>query len=137
MPGSILGNAVVRVEDPDLLVGKTTFIDNLPIEGVLHLAFVRSTVAHARLESIDVMESKLAAGFQDQDKGALDDADVVVRGRFVNQRVAVMPMEGNAVAVIPGSDGSDASPITCYVSTQMPHMWDGLMCRLLQLEPGS
>ena len=29
-------------------------------------------------------------------------ADVVVRGRFENQRIAVVPMEGNAIAVVPG-----------------------------------
>ena len=32
---------------------------------------------------------------------ALDGADVVVRGRFENQRVAVVPMEGSAIAVVP------------------------------------
>ena len=38
MAGSILGNAVVRREDPDLLAGRGTYVDNLPIDGVLHLA---------------------------------------------------------------------------------------------------
>ena len=32
----------------------------------------------------------------------LADAEVVVRARMVNQRLAVMPMEGNAIAVLPG-----------------------------------
>src|SRR5258706_9251549 len=32
------------------------------------------------------------------DEGALDGADVVVRGRFVNQRLAAAPIQGNAVA---------------------------------------
>ena len=35
----------------------------------------------------------------------LDDAEVIVRGRFENQRVAVVPMEGAACAVVPGDDG--------------------------------
>src|SRR4051794_41169614 len=53
MPGSILGNAVRRVEDPDLLMGRGTFIDNLAIEGLLRVAFVRSPLAHARTRWID------------------------------------------------------------------------------------
>jgi len=44
MPGSILGNAVVRVEDPDLLTGRGSFVDNLAIDGVLYLA---SLAGHA------------------------------------------------------------------------------------------
>ena len=54
MPGSILGTEVIRVEDPELLLGRATYLDNLPIEGLLHLAFVRSSVAHGRITSIDM-----------------------------------------------------------------------------------
>ncbi len=43
-------------------------------------------------------------------------ADVVVRGRFVNQRVAPVPMETSAIAVVPAEDGS----LTVWVSTQIP-----------------
>src|SRR5436190_11832794 len=57
MPGSILGNAVRRVEDPELLVGHATYVDNLAIDGLLHLAFVRSPIAHARLGAIDMSEA--------------------------------------------------------------------------------
>ena len=50
----------------------------------------------------DELGSNLAAGLRDAEDGdVLAGADVVVRGRFVNQR-AVVPMEGNAIAVIPG-----------------------------------
>jgi carbon-monoxide dehydrogenase large subunit len=43
-------------------------------------------------------------------------ADVVVEGRFVNQRLAPVPMETNAIAVVPESDGG----VTVWVSTQVP-----------------
>ncbi len=43
-------------------------------------------------------------------------ADVVVRGRFVNQRVAPVPMETSAIAAVPAEDGS----LTVWVSTQIP-----------------
>ena len=201
MPGSILGTAVRRVEDPDLLLGRARFVDDLAIGGALHLAFVRSPNAHARIERVDTAEaetmpgvvavftsdnltlppyeglmqlnaqclrpplavdkvrfvgdavavvvaetraaaadaaeavvvdydplpavvdmedalgpgaplqfealgSNLAAAIHPRgDDDPLAGADVVVRGRFENQRIAVMPMEGNAIAVIPGDDG--------------------------------
>jgi len=43
-------------------------------------------------------------------------ADVVVRGRYVNQRLAPAPMETNAIAVVPQSDGG----YTAWVSSQIP-----------------
>src|SRR5215210_2330053 len=62
MPGSILGTAVRRVEDPDLLVGDARFVDDLPIAGALHLVFVRSTYAHARIISVDVDDARAMPG---------------------------------------------------------------------------
>ncbi len=57
MPGSILGTSVRRVEDPDLLVGAARFVDDLAIDGALHLVFVRSTYAHARINGIDTTDA--------------------------------------------------------------------------------
>lgn len=219
MPGSVLGTEVRRVEDPELLRGEATYVDNLPIEGVLHLAFVRSPFAHAEITGIDVSEAEKADGVvavytgadldlppvrqfmvvnkdcvrtplaqgrvrfvgdpvavivaetaaaaadavelvdvdyeplpavvdpeQALEPGAplqfpelgtniaagerdavgseiLADADVVVRARIENQRVAVVPMEGNAIAVVPGGEDADYE-LTIYVSTQNPHaLW--------------
>ena len=50
------------------------------------------------------------------DEDPIDGADVVVRGRFVNQRIAPAPMETNGIAVVPADDGS----YTVWVSTQIP-----------------
>ena len=60
--GSLVGAPVRRVEDPDLLTGRGTYIDNLQIDGMLELAFVRSTVAHANLVSVDTSEARTHAG---------------------------------------------------------------------------
>ncbi len=234
VPGSLLGTEVVRVEDPDLLLGRGTFIANLRLEGMLHLAFVRSPHAHAEVGAFDVDDarqapgvvdvftaadlgiprfhafgmalnaaaartalaeekvrfvgdpvavvvadtaahaadaaeqvvvdytplpavtdpeaalapgapvqfdaigSNLAAGLRDDDSiDPLTGADVVVRGRFVNQRIAVVPMEGNAIAVIPRADGDDGYALTVYVSTQMPHLFHRLSCALLGIDPAT
>jgi carbon-monoxide dehydrogenase large subunit len=228
-PGSLLGNAVPRVEDPDVLFGRARYVDDLDVPGVLHLAFVRSTVAHARLVSVEVAEAgampgvvavftsadldvpvapglmvvnpgfarpplatgkvrfvgdmvaavvaetrsaaadaaeqvvvdyeplpavvdpeaatepgaplqfeaagtNVAAGSRDAGEDPLAGAEVVVRGRFENQRMAVLPMEGNAIAVVPGEDGA-GHDLTVYVATQMPHGWRNQAVELFGLDP--
>ncbi len=57
--GSILGNAVLRKEDPGLLVGDRKYSGDLDAPGALHVHFVRSPFAHATLGNID---SSAAAG---------------------------------------------------------------------------
>ena len=49
------------------------------------------------------------------DEDVLAGADVVVEGRFVNQRLAPVPMETDGIAVVPEGDG-----YTVWVSTQVP-----------------
>jgi carbon-monoxide dehydrogenase large subunit len=55
--GSILGNAVRRLEDPALLTGAGKYVDDLVEPNMAHVAFVRSTVAHANIVSVDVTEA--------------------------------------------------------------------------------
>src|SRR4051812_33526093 len=62
MPGSILGNAVARLEDPDLLEGRATYIDNLDWPNKAYLVFVRSTVAHGVIRGIDVEGARAMPG---------------------------------------------------------------------------
>ena len=228
MPGSILGTSVRRVEDRDLITGASTYVGNLALEGMLHLAFVRSPLAHAVITGIDttaaaaaqgvvavftaadldlpahhglfvvnpdlprpplatdrvrfvgeavavvVGETKAAAvdavelvevdydplpavvdmeaalepgaelqfpelgtnladGHRTTDADVLGDAEVVVRARLVNQRVAVMPMEGNAIAVRPGGDEGEHD-LTIWVSTQMPHAFRAQAATLFGLD---
>jgi carbon-monoxide dehydrogenase large subunit len=49
---SILGNRVLRSEDPKFLTTGGVYCDDLASEGALWATFVRSTVAHARLASV-------------------------------------------------------------------------------------
>jgi carbon-monoxide dehydrogenase large subunit len=230
MHGSILGNRVRRLEDPQLLVGGADFVGDIRIDGLTHLVFVRSTIAHGRIVSIDTAEAtqapgvvavfvaddlklpvvhglvvlnpkggrpplatdkvrfvgdaivavvaesrqqavdaaelvivdydplpavvdmesaldpdaplqiaemgtNLAAGFRDPDgPDPLEGAAHVTRVRVENQRVAVVPMETNAITVVPGDDG-DGHDLTIWVSTQMPHGLHGQVCELLDLNP--
>ena len=61
-PGSILGHAVRRREDPRLMTGTGHYVDDMQPEGCLHIAFVRSTLAHARIRSLDVEAAAAAPG---------------------------------------------------------------------------
>ncbi|HKA03020.1 MAG TPA: xanthine dehydrogenase family protein molybdopterin-binding subunit [Acidimicrobiales bacterium] len=60
--GSILGNAVLRLEDPTLLTGEGKYVDDIVEPGTLHLAFVRSSVAHAEVTSVDAREAQKMPG---------------------------------------------------------------------------
>jgi carbon-monoxide dehydrogenase large subunit len=52
--GSILGNAVQRLEDPTLLTGSGKYVDDLVEPNMAHVVFVRSPIAHANVTSVDV-----------------------------------------------------------------------------------
>ncbi|MET1000629.1 MAG: xanthine dehydrogenase family protein molybdopterin-binding subunit [Acidimicrobiia bacterium] len=228
MSGSILGNPVVRREDPGILTGETEYYDDLAVDGLLHVAFVRSTIAHARIEGVDaevarslpgvvavfladdlelndhhgfimlpatmnrpplardrvrfvgdivamvIGESKAQAldaaeaviidydplpAVADMEAaleadapilheaqgsnvanamgtgpvdGILDDADVVVSQRIVNQRLAAVPMEPNGIVAIPG-DPVDG--MTLWVSSQGPFAVRDAVAGTLGLDP--
>jgi aerobic carbon-monoxide dehydrogenase large subunit len=51
---SVLGQRLLRREDPALLTGEAKFANDLDVPGALHLAVLRSPYAHARITSIDV-----------------------------------------------------------------------------------
>ena len=47
------GQNVRRLEDPDLLMGRARFVDDIKLPGMLETAFVRSPHAHALIRGID------------------------------------------------------------------------------------
>src|SRR5215472_14148054 len=49
-----LGKARLRKEDARLVTGQTNWTDNITLPGMLHMAFVRSPYAHAKITSVDV-----------------------------------------------------------------------------------
>ena len=55
-----VGNARLRKEDHRLITGRTKWTDNIQLPGMLHLAMVRSPLAHARIVSIDTSAAKAA-----------------------------------------------------------------------------
>src|SRR3954454_1283229 len=53
-PRRELGKARRRKEDAKLVTGQTNWTDNITLPGMLHMAFLRSPMAHARITRIDV-----------------------------------------------------------------------------------
>ena len=196
------GGAVRRREDPRLITGAGLYTDDVRLDRCLHAVFVRSSMAHARLKSVDVKlaaampgvvgifatgdlefasatarpelasdvvlfvgdaiavavaetrdqavdaaaavivdydalpvvvdslkalepnadlvqadrEDNLIVDFEVGEPGALDGAEASITARFVNQRLAAVPIEANAVVAEPDGEGG----IRMWASTQVP-----------------
>lgn len=59
---SLLGNRVVRTEDPRFLTGTSQYVADLDLANSAHVTFVRSTIAHAEILSIESEEAKAMPG---------------------------------------------------------------------------
>ncbi len=57
-----VGKARARKEDARLITGQTNWTDNITLPGLVHVAFVRSPYAHARITSVDVSAAREAPG---------------------------------------------------------------------------
>ncbi|MGH2946277.1 MAG: xanthine dehydrogenase family protein molybdopterin-binding subunit [Solirubrobacteraceae bacterium] len=53
-----VGRAMRRKEDPRMITGRGTYVDDIVLAGMLHVAVVRSPEAHARIVSIDTSAAK-------------------------------------------------------------------------------
>ncbi|MFB6361822.1 MAG: xanthine dehydrogenase family protein molybdopterin-binding subunit [Halobacteriales archaeon] len=53
MPEPLVGRALQRREDPALLTGRVEYTDDVTVDGLAHVALLRSQYGHARIEDID------------------------------------------------------------------------------------
>ena len=56
------GRARLRKEDERLITGQTNWTDNIRLPGMLHVAFLRSPYAHARITSVNVSAARAEPG---------------------------------------------------------------------------
>jgi aerobic carbon-monoxide dehydrogenase large subunit len=56
------GASIKRSEDPRILTGAGRYVDDIKLPGMLHAAFVRSPLAHARVVSVDVSAARALPG---------------------------------------------------------------------------
>ena len=57
-----VGQKVIRVEDRRILTGRGKYVDDVTLPNMLHAAFVRSPLPHARITSLDVSAARSAPG---------------------------------------------------------------------------
>ena len=57
-----VGRAMKRLEDPRLLKGLGTYVDDLRLPGLLHVSILRSPHAHARIVGIDASAARALPG---------------------------------------------------------------------------
>ena len=61
-PTSPLGQPIKRTEDPRFITGKGRYLDDIQLQGMVHIAILRSPYAHANIASIDTSRAKKAPG---------------------------------------------------------------------------
>ncbi|MEP6707655.1 MAG: xanthine dehydrogenase family protein molybdopterin-binding subunit [Pyrinomonadaceae bacterium] len=57
-----VGQRIKRTEDPRLIKGLAHYVDDIKLPDTLHVSFVRSIYAHARISKVDVSEAVKAPG---------------------------------------------------------------------------
>ncbi len=129
---SALGGAVRRREDPRLVTGAGQYTDDVRRPGSLHAVFVRSTLAHARIRSVDISEAAAMPGvvgaFLASDLGLKPRAqfpapDTMARPplatgvvRFVGDMIAVVVSSTQAEAIdAAGAVAVDYDPLVAVV----------------------
>jgi carbon-monoxide dehydrogenase large subunit len=89
MAKKYVGQSVKRTEDPRLIQGLGHYVDDVGLPDTLHVAFLRSMYAHARITSLDVSEAAHAPGVV-----------AVYTGKDVAQKVGPVPCA--SAGAIPG-----------------------------------
>jgi aerobic carbon-monoxide dehydrogenase large subunit len=59
---TMLGSPVKRREDPRLITGQATYVDDIKLLGMLHMAMLRSPYGHARIRSINTEAARKHPG---------------------------------------------------------------------------
>ena len=58
----LVGKRIRRQEDPRLITGTATYVDDIQLPGMNHAAFVRSPHAAAKIKSIDISKATALKG---------------------------------------------------------------------------
>src|SRR5229473_906835 len=75
-----VGKRIKRTEDPRLIKGLAHYVDDIGLPNILHVAFVRSLYAHARINGVDTSEALKAP-----------DVVAVYTGEDVAEKVGPVP----------------------------------------------
>ncbi len=76
-----IGARIKRKEDPRLITGRATYTDDIVLPRMAYVKIVRSTEAHAKLQTVNVAAAKLRPG-----------VIAVITGEDVKDRIAPLPV---------------------------------------------
>ncbi|MDT5121732.1 MAG: aerobic carbon-monoxide dehydrogenase large subunit [Acidobacteriota bacterium] len=83
MANKYVGQRVKRTEDPRLIKGLGHYVDDIKLPDTLHVVFLRSMYAHARITNVDASEARKAPGVV-----------AVYTGRDVDEKIGPVPCAG-------------------------------------------
>jgi len=86
---TLVGSAIKRREDPRLITGAATYVDDVKLPGLTYAAILRSPYAHARITSIEVRTARRAPGVV-----------AIYTGADVKDKIGPVPCAWN----VPGCD---------------------------------
>jgi aerobic carbon-monoxide dehydrogenase large subunit len=89
LPARLIGARTTRKEDPRLLTGQGSYVDDVPLPGIGHVVYVRSPYPSARIESIDVTLAKEAPGVY-----------AVLTGEELNVDIELLPIWNGSILPI-------------------------------------
>ncbi|PYV07980.1 MAG: hypothetical protein DMG23_14785, partial [Acidobacteria bacterium] len=58
----LLGERIKRKEDPRLIQGRGHYVDDIKLDNMVHMTFVRSVHGHARIKSINTSAAQSMRG---------------------------------------------------------------------------
>ena len=135
-----VGAVVKRLEDPRLVTGHGRYTDDIVLPGMLEMAFVRSSEAHATIKSIDTSAAKAIPGvvavWTLADLGSIAQKPMVQSypSPAIKQNVTQHPLAkdevcyvGEAVAVVIAEDryiAEDAANLVTVDYESLPHAID-------------
>jgi carbon-monoxide dehydrogenase large subunit len=93
---TVIGRRELRLEDKELLTGSAKYISDLTVDGSAFVAYVRSSVAHAELESVDLSSVRQMPGvvgaFSASDLDLTDIPSPALAGGRVNAELLGRPL---------------------------------------------
>jgi aerobic carbon-monoxide dehydrogenase large subunit len=129
-----IGRPLRRKEDARLLTGRTQWTDNIQVPGALHMALLRSPMAHARITELDVSPAlarpNVVAAFTAADFGEANPkipcvwpvTDDIVMPDFPAFAVDKVRHVGDVVAVVLATDASSAHDALDAIHVEYEHL---------------
>ncbi len=125
---SILGHRVLRREDPALLTQGGTYVDDITRDGVAFVVYVRSTMAHGVIRSLDIRDALAEPGVLAVVSAADLDLPAIVPTAMVEQRMVRPVLATNRVRFV-------GEPIVAVVAETREAAIDAAEAVIVDIEP--